>query len=126
MTSLLGEWQIVRYRDEHGLVPPVAGTRPTITFAPDNRILVVTGCNTVHSTWTLEGADLTLSAPFRTLMYCAEPAGVMEQETALANALERCVAVEVAAERLTLLSARREVMIEAEYDASAAGEARPA
>ena len=127
MSSVVGEWLIVRYWREDSLVVPIASTQPQIEFSADNRVLVKTGCNSVHSTWTLDpGNNISFTAPVQTMMFCAQPEGVMEQESALASALERSTQVEFSSDRLVLLSDAGDVLIEAEDASSDAGEAQTA
>lgn len=64
------------------------GTSATATFA-GGTVSGNAGCNTYNAPYTVDGNSLTIGAAAVTMMFCAEPAGLMEQEamflTALAN-----------------------------------------
>jgi heat shock protein HslJ len=100
---LVGEWEIVNVATEDAIVSTVAGTEPTVTFHENGDLRLVTGCNDGSSSWELDGNELTIDPVRQTLRFCAEPNGVMEQEAALAAALEATARVEVTPESLTLL-----------------------
>jgi heat shock protein HslJ len=110
---LAGTWTITGVATGDSLDSMVVGTEPTITFAEDGELTMETGCNTVGSSWELDGDELTIGPPRTTLMACVEPPGVMEQEDALQLALESAVRVEVAPRALTLLDAEGAIVLDA-------------
>lgn len=65
----------------------IAGTSITASFA-DEMISGFAGCNNYSGTLTPEGDHFTVSGIVTTRMFCAEPAGVMEQEQAYLAGLE--------------------------------------
>jgi heat shock protein HslJ len=108
---LAGTWTITGVAAGDSLGSMLAGTEPTITFAEDGEVTMETGCNTVGSSWELDGDGLTMGPPRTTLMACVEPPGVMEQEAALQLALESAARVEVAPRALTILDAEGAIAI---------------
>lgn len=68
--------------------PTVPGTTVSVSFA-DGRISAYAGCNSIGGGYTASD-DGSFSTPqlMMTLMACQDPPGVMDQETALAQALD--------------------------------------
>ncbi len=82
----------------------IAGTTVTATFSPDKKITGNAGCNHYGGSYTLDGANLSVSELFSTLMYCSEP-GVMEQEGLYIGHLANVTSYRVEGDRLTLTDA---------------------
>ena len=91
-----------------------AGAWLTMTFAPDGYgSFVDTGCRTASSSWVVDGDELTVDPPASTMMACDDPPGVMEQETALLQALESAARVEITPDTLTILDADGRIAVDA-------------
>jgi heat shock protein HslJ len=100
--ALLGEWHITGIATGDAVTSPLAGTEPTVTFAADRSLAADAGCNAMRTTWSLSLQELTIEPAARTMMSCDEPRGVMEQETAVAAALEATTHVDVSDTTLVL------------------------
>lgn len=111
--TIVGTWEVVTLAAADALSTPLPGTTPTITFADDGALNADGGCNQIGATWQLDGSALSIDEGQRTLMACLDPVGVMEQEDALAAALERAARVEIA-DQLTILDAEGITLIVAE------------
>ena len=109
--AILGEWTIVNLRNGDAVTGPIDGTTPTATFDEDRTLVLTTGCNDLRSAWSLDGNQLTLEAPAQTMMACDQPAGVMEQEAALAAVLTDAETVEVTPNTLTILDDAGTILI---------------
>lgn len=98
-TAIGGTWEITSINTGTALESPVNGTEPTITFEPDGAaagtVIVDTGCNTITSTYRLEGSAISFEPGTATEMACPEPAGLDAQERALAAALDAATQVEL-------------------------------
>lgn len=96
--ALEGVWEITSINDGNALSSPVVGTAPTIEFTPTGpaagTVSLATGCNTINSSYELDGAKISFADGSATQMACIDPAGIEEQEAALAAALESVVKVE--------------------------------
>jgi heat shock protein HslJ len=114
--EILGEWSIVNYATTDAITGPVEGTEPSITFLDDGTLSLATGCNTIASSWTLDGDALTVDPPASTMMACEE-AGIMDQEADLGAAIEGSASVEIAPGQLTILDADGNIVIIATQDA---------
>ncbi len=110
-TSLLGTWSIVDVATGDALLSAVTGTDPMVTFRSGGELEADAGCNMMSSSWALEGRKIAIEPPMQTMMACTQ-AGVMEQETAVAAALEAADRVDIADATLTLVDAYgRKVLI---------------
>lgn len=102
-SALVGDWTIVNLRTPQAIEGVLDGTQPTASFGEDRILVVSTGCNPLRTRWSHDGATITIDPPARTEMACDQPAGVMDQEAALADALVAATTIEVTPATLTLL-----------------------
>ena len=100
---LVGEWDIVNVASGDAIESVLAGTEPTVTFAADGTVTLMTGCNNAAGEWELDGDEMTIEVGPRTMMACEDPPGLTAQENALVAALEATARVEIAPGSLTLL-----------------------
>jgi len=100
---LVGTWQITGVATGTSIESVLSGTEPTVTFHDDGDVTLETGCNTAAGSWELDGHELTIGTMRITLRECSEPAGVMDQETALVAALEAADRVEIVPGELMVL-----------------------
>jgi heat shock protein HslJ len=103
-TELAGSvWDVISYNNgKQAVVSVLAGSRITASFGADQRITGSAGCNHYFASYKQSGESITIAAPGATRRACAEPAGVMEQETAFLAALASVATVRQEANRLTL------------------------
>lgn len=94
-TAILGRWDIVSIARDDALVSPVEGSSPTIEFGADGTLSLAGGCNPITSTWSLDGSVITVGVAGSGMAACDEPAGVMDQDAALADAVESARRVEI-------------------------------
>lgn len=85
VASPVGSWQVI---DSGGLENLIPGVQLTATFTEDGELRGGAGCNTYRATYTTEGGAIEISTPAATRKFCAEPDGVMEQESRYLQALE--------------------------------------
>lgn len=83
----------------------VTGTEVTAVFGADGILSGNAGCNTYSAAYTVDGSNMTIKAPASTRMFCAEPAGVMEQEAAYLAALAQVATYRIDGNRLELRAA---------------------
>lgn len=81
------------------------GTTITATFTEDGKLNGSAGCNTYMSTYTLDGQNITIQPPATTRKFCAEPAGLMEQETAFVTMLPQATTYRISGDSLELRTA---------------------
>jgi heat shock protein HslJ len=97
----------------------VPGTHVAITFDGSN-ISANGGCNTLASTWSLDGDVLVVPQMAQTAMACT-PAGLMDQDTWLAAVLTSKPTVAVDGDTLTITAKGSTVTLKAEADQALEG-----
>jgi heat shock protein HslJ len=96
------DWHAVNYNNGRGgLVSLVTGTEITARFE-GGRLSGSAGCNTYTGSFTLAGEAIRIAPPASTRLFCAAPAGVMEQEAAYLAALPTAQRYRIEGDRLTL------------------------
>jgi heat shock protein HslJ len=110
--AIVGRWDVTSLNTGDALTSPVAGTAPTLTFEDDGTLAVDAGCNPLSTTWSLDGAALSLGPMRSGMKACDQPAGVMEQEQALSTAVTSARRVAVT-DHLTLLDNEGRIMVTA-------------
>ncbi len=83
----------------------MADTAITATFTEDGKLNGSAGCNTYMTSYTLDGANITIQPPASTRKLCPEPEGVMEQETAFLTMLPQAATYTISGNALELRTA---------------------
>jgi len=95
-------WQVTGYNNGRNAVTgPLNGTTLTTRFSAD-QISGNSGCNEFAGSYWVSGANISIGALGGGMMACADPAGVMEQETQFLDALRSAVTFQFDGNRLTL------------------------
>lgn len=81
--------------------PPVAGTGISVHFTSDGKVSGSAGCNRYAGTYTVSGANITISTPLASTMMMCDPA-VMAQETVYLITLGQAKTFTVKGDQLTL------------------------
>ncbi len=74
--------------------PILANTTITITFNADGTLNGSAGCNNYNGRYTANSGQITVSEASTTTIFCADPPGIMEQESAYINALRAAATFE--------------------------------
>ncbi len=94
-------WQVTGYNNGRDAVTsPLGGTTLTTRFTGD-QISGSAGCNDYSGSYWVSGANISIGALATGMMTCAEPSGVMEQETQFLDALRSAVTFQFDGNRLT-------------------------
>jgi len=105
-------WHLVSLATGPDEVRPVLeGTRITAVFGDDGDLGGSAGCNHYATNFTQEGDAIRIGHVATTMMYCAEPVGVMEQESAYLIALESIASAEREKEQLVMSNAAGETVL---------------
>lgn len=107
---LIGSWEITNVSRGDAIESPVAGTDPVIAFTADGDVTIEAGCNTIRGTFDLDGDRIDVGPLAQTMKAC-DPPEVMDQEAALAQALDSAVRVEVVPGELTILDDEDHIVI---------------
>lgn len=96
-------WQLAEYQDKQGeIVPVLAGTEITGVFGEDSSLVGSAGCNTYTANYTTEGNAIAIGSVAATEKACADPDGVMEQESVYITALAVVLSWSVEGNQLVL------------------------
>lgn len=121
--ALVGAWDVIQVATPDAVVGVLDGTEPTIEFVDDGTLSANAGCNGGGGSWELDDDSVLSIGPIAsTQMFCDQPEGVMDQETALFTALEESKQVQVAGDTLTLLRADGTITLVATTAGGDAGE----
>jgi heat shock protein HslJ len=103
-SALVGTtWGLTSYNNGKGaLTSPLAGSDITAVFGSDGAVAGSAGCNTYNAPYQVDGLRLSIGPATSTRMACAEPKGIMEQETAYLAALQTAVRYEIEGDELVL------------------------
>ena len=103
-TSLTGTtWYATGVNNGRGGVQSlVIGTEITAIFGEDGNLSGSAGCNNYATQYTIDGDSISIGPAAMTMMMCAEPEGVMEQEMAYATALSNATVYSIQGDTLEL------------------------
>lgn len=99
-------WQLIAYNNGREAVTSIiAGTHITVTFDANGGLTGFAGCNNYMANYTLTQGTLSIGPGVSTRKFCAQPEGLMAQETAYLQALETTAAYTITGNTLTLKTA---------------------
>ncbi|MBE9475206.1 MAG: META domain-containing protein, partial [Chloroflexi bacterium] len=82
-------WYLQNYFDgSEAILSTLAGTEITAYFNQDGSLSGSAGCNNYSGTYQVDGDMIEVELGPLTMMFCEQPEGVMDQETAYLKALE--------------------------------------
>ena len=79
---------MLRVNGQGGVVTLITDTSGNVNFAGDGGLGGFAGCNNFNSSYSVNGNNISINAPGSTQVLCAEPEGIMEQETQILAALQ--------------------------------------
>jgi heat shock protein HslJ len=99
------KWQVRSYYsgEAAGMASPLAGTQLTAKFTGGN-MSGSAGCNTYNAGYTLDGDSLSVGDSASTMMFCGEPEGTMDQESAYLAALQSAGSFKLGTGQLQILN----------------------
>ncbi len=87
-------WLLVSYGDAAAPETPPAGVEASAEFV-DGQIVGSAGCNQYFGSYETDGSEMTTGPMGSTMMFCADPEGVMDLEQAFLAALGAAETFEV-------------------------------
>ena len=119
-TDLAGtSWLVMSYNNGKQAVVSVAlGTTLTASFGQDGKMTGNAGCNDYTADYKTAGPKITIGQSATTRKMCAEPQGVMEQETAYLAALQSAATYRIDGKKMEMRTA--DGALAAEYTKAAA------
>jgi heat shock protein HslJ len=105
--SLTGTtWWLNSYNDgQGGFVSVLLGSEITAVFGDEGKATGSAGCNTYTASYAIEGDAVTFGPAATTRKMCAQPDGIMEQESAYLAALESAATYQIRGDELVLTDA---------------------
>jgi heat shock protein HslJ len=106
-TPLTGNyWQLLGYNNGRGGFSSVlAGTEITAIFSDDGKLAGSAGCNNYTAGYKVDGDHMSIGPVAATRMMCAEPEGIMDQESAYLAALETAATYQIQNGRMEMRTA---------------------
>ena len=124
-TGLTGTtWEAIGVNNGRGGVTSlIIGSEITAVFDDEGNMGGSGGCNTYGAGYEVDGETITIGPARSTLMACAEPDGVMEQEQAYFQALANATVFSIDGDRLQLRDADGALQVDFRAQAPAAEDA---
>jgi heat shock protein HslJ len=89
-------WQVITYNNGSGAVTSVlAGTTLTASFGESAVLQGNAGCNDYNGSYQVNGDQISIGPLASTQKACADPAGVMDQETQFLTALQSAATYQI-------------------------------
>ena len=108
------KWQVQDYLDPAslgGMATVLSGTTLTTEFGDDDQLNGSGGCNNYFGGYTVSGDLMTVSPLGVTMMQCADPEGIMEQEYAFLGALQSAAGYTLQGSQLHIIDGTGQVVI---------------
>lgn len=96
-------WSLQSYGDPTAPTRMLPGTEITASFAQDDKVSGSAGCNRYSGEYKLNGQRVSITRLASTQMYCAEPGGIMAQESTFLGAMEQATSYVVKGTELRIL-----------------------
>jgi len=107
-------WQVrsyARVADPASMISPLPDTQLTAEF-DGIKVAGSLGCNTYTAGYAVDGNALAIAKAALSGMFCEQPAGLMDQETAFVEALESARSFELETDQLRVLNDQGQVVID--------------
>jgi heat shock protein HslJ len=106
-------WQLSSFVEEGGAVASLlAGTEITATFDEQGTLAGSAGCNSYSTGYEVSGSQVSIAGPVvSTMMMCADPEGIMEQEAKYLAALELVASYAIETRQLTLFDGEGQAIL---------------
>jgi heat shock protein HslJ len=97
------QWVVTGYNNgKQAVVSVIIGSELTADFSADGTLSGSAGCNNYTATYAASGKSIKIGPAASTRKMCADPAGVMEQETQFLKALETAATYHIDGNQLEL------------------------
>ena len=105
MPLLATEWQLTHYTTGGGnaVASPIPGTSVNLTFDADGTLSGSAGCNAYSAPYELNETGIAVERVIATKASLAEPAGIMEQESAYLDLLRSAAGYRIVGDTLAVI-----------------------
>ncbi|MBK8987787.1 MAG: transporter substrate-binding domain-containing protein [Chloroflexi bacterium] len=105
-------WRLLYYYDGVGaLVSLLNGTEVTTLFGPGTQVSGTGGCNTYTATFSGQNGQITITPLNSTQILCADPPGIMQQETRFFQLLPQAATYQLNPNELLIKDATGQVIL---------------
>ena len=99
-------WTVIGYNNGRGgVVSVIIGTELTAAFGADGIVTGSAGCNNYSAGYEVDDSNISIGLPISTMMACAEPEGIMEQEQEYLTALGTAATYQITGDRMEMRTA---------------------
>jgi heat shock protein HslJ/uncharacterized protein YraI len=99
-------WHVTSYNNgQEAVVSLIVGTDITLNFGDDGSVSGNSGCNDFAAGYSASNGEISINMPASTMRFCADPPGVMEQETEFLAALTSAATYSVQGNQLQMRTA---------------------
>jgi heat shock protein HslJ len=110
-TNLEGsEWKAQSYRDEKQLAKVLSNSALSVAFGANGHLSGYAGCNRYTASYKASAGKLEIGQTASTRMFCAEPEGLMAQESSFLKAINRSATYSMNASQLELRDRHGDVL----------------
>jgi heat shock protein HslJ len=105
-------WDVISYNNgREAVVGLLLDTEISAYFGAEGRLNGNAGCNQYVASYAVDENTIEISSPATTLMFCAEPPGVMEQEGEYLAALESAATYRIEGNLLEMRTAQDQIAV---------------
>jgi polar amino acid transport system substrate-binding protein len=105
-------WLLIQYNNGQGAVASVlTGTTLTAQFGASGQLNGSAGCNTYSASYIADATTLSVGSVIASQQFCAEPAGIMDQESAYLAALPKASTYVIQGQQLTVRDASGQTLL---------------
>jgi heat shock protein HslJ len=96
-------WSLENYNNgQEAIVSVLEGSEISANFDEGGNVSGVAGCNNYSGTYQIEGDKISIELGPLTMMFCEQPEGVMDQETAYLQALESVASFHILGDEMVM------------------------
>ncbi|MFN2165093.1 MAG: META domain-containing protein, partial [Anaerolineae bacterium] len=103
-------WDVISYNNgREAVVGVMDGTEISASFGADGQVSGNAGCNQYSASYSVDGNAIEIGPAATTFMFCAEPTGVMEQESEYLAALASAATYRIEGDLLEMRTAADQI-----------------
>jgi heat shock protein HslJ len=105
-------WDVISYNNgREAVVGVMDGTEISASFGADGQVSGNAGCNQYSASYSVDGNAIEIGPAATTFMFCAEPTGVMEQESEYLAALASAATYRIEGDLLEMRTAADQIAV---------------
>lgn len=104
-------WRLISYTNAKGSLSDILPSSEITAEFKDRQVNGSAGCNQYFASYQANGEQFTINGAGATMMFCSNPAGIMDQEADYLAALEQTVSYNIADDRLQMVNAQGQTIL---------------